>query len=83
VYEPAEALERRIDDLRADVRCTVTAGNGERARTPRAELRRIEKEWDAAIADLVLAGRSSARVSGRAAEEHQPYVIMVTALDTA
>ncbi|SHN47888.1 hypothetical protein [Cryptosporangium aurantiacum] len=47
--ETAEALERRIDDLRAAVRRAVTAGDRSRAQTLRAELRRAEREWDMAL----------------------------------
>lgn len=49
---PAEALERRIDDLRVAVRRAVTAGERDRARALRAELRGLEQQWDEAIADL-------------------------------
>lgn len=50
--EPAEALERRIDELRTAVRGAVTAGDRSHARTLRAELRRAEHEWETALAAL-------------------------------
>ncbi|EXG81425.1 hypothetical protein [Cryptosporangium arvum] len=49
---PAEALERRIDDLRAAVRRAVTAGERARARTLRTELHRTEREWESALEAL-------------------------------
>ncbi|GAA0249379.1 hypothetical protein [Cryptosporangium japonicum] len=49
---PAEALERRIDDLRAAVRRAVTAGDRARARTLRTELHRAEQEWESALEAL-------------------------------
>jgi hypothetical protein len=52
VTSPAEALERRIDELRAAVRKAVTAGERDRARELRKELRRLEDEWDEALDDL-------------------------------
>ncbi|MEV4411017.1 hypothetical protein [Catellatospora sp. NPDC049609] len=50
--EAAEALERRIDELRTAVRQAVSAGDTERARALRAELRRVENEWDLALDDI-------------------------------
>ncbi|MEU7822456.1 hypothetical protein [Catellatospora sp. NPDC049133] len=50
--EAAEALERRIDELRTAVRQAVSAGDAERARVLRAELRRAENEWDQALEDI-------------------------------
>ncbi|MEU4218190.1 hypothetical protein [Actinoplanes sp. NPDC026623] len=48
----AEALERRIDGLRAAVRKAVTAGERDRARELRAELRKAERQWEDALDDL-------------------------------
>ncbi|UWP81120.1 hypothetical protein [Dactylosporangium fulvum] len=47
-----EALERRIDRLRGELRRAATAGDRTHARTLRAELRRAEHAWDDALADL-------------------------------
>jgi len=52
VTSPAEALERRIDELRTAVRKAVTAGERDRARELRKELRRLEDDWDEALDDL-------------------------------
>jgi hypothetical protein len=52
VNESAEVLERRIDELRSAVREAVLAGDRTRANALRAELRRAEREWDDALADL-------------------------------
>jgi hypothetical protein len=52
VADSAEALERRIDDLRAAVRRAVTVGDREAARSLRSELREVERLWDDAIAAL-------------------------------
>jgi hypothetical protein len=49
---PPEALERRIDELRADVRRAVAAGDRARSRALRAELRAAEHAWDEAVAGL-------------------------------
>jgi hypothetical protein len=49
---PPEALERRIDELRADVRRAVAAGDRVRSRELRAELRAAEHAWDKAVAGL-------------------------------
>ncbi|MEV8516701.1 hypothetical protein [Dactylosporangium sp. NPDC051484] len=47
-----ELLERRIDRLRGDLRRAATTGDRAQARTLRAELRRVEHAWDAALAEL-------------------------------
>jgi hypothetical protein len=52
VASPVEDLERRIDELRSAVRQAVLAGDRARARSLRAELRRVEREWDDALGDL-------------------------------
>lgn len=44
-----DALERRIDELRARVRRAVRARDGALARSLRVELRRAERAWDDAI----------------------------------
>ncbi|GAA3451088.1 SNF7 family protein [Dactylosporangium matsuzakiense] len=50
--EQIELLERRIDRLRGELRRAATTGDKSQARTLRAELRRVEQAWDAALADL-------------------------------
>lgn len=57
-----DALEQRIDDLRAEVRRSVIAGDRAKANTLRAELRRVEAEWDATLS--ALAGPEAAEVEG-------------------
>jgi hypothetical protein len=52
VAESGEVLERRIVELRAAVRHLVSAGDRAGATALRAELRRAEREWDAALAVL-------------------------------
>ncbi|MGX7669646.1 hypothetical protein [Plantactinospora sp. DSM 117369] len=47
-----EALERRIDALRAEIRRSVVARDTARAKGLRAELRAAEQEWEAAITEL-------------------------------
>lgn len=46
---PVEALERRIDELRAEVRRAVLGGDRSRARELRANLRRAEDEWESML----------------------------------
>ncbi|MEU7869753.1 hypothetical protein [Dactylosporangium sp. NPDC049140] len=50
--EQIELLERRIDRLRGELRRAATTGDRTQARTLRAELRRVEQEWDKALAEL-------------------------------
>jgi hypothetical protein len=52
VIESMEALERRIEKLRAEVRRAAVSGDGARARVMRAELREAEHAWDEALASL-------------------------------
>ncbi|MDG4791596.1 hypothetical protein O7626_37845 [Micromonospora sp. WMMD1102] len=47
-----EALERRIDALRAEIRRSVVARDAARTRGLRAELRAAEQEWETAITEL-------------------------------
>ena len=47
-----EALERRIETLRAEVRRSAASGDRVRARAMRSELREAEHAWDEALADL-------------------------------
>jgi hypothetical protein len=47
-----EALEARIDELRAAVRKAVVARDSVQARVLRAELRRAERAWEEALAHL-------------------------------
>ena len=47
-----EALERRIESLRAEVRRAMTAGDRDRARGLRAELRECESRWEESLARL-------------------------------
>ena len=52
VTQEMEALERRIERLRALVRQAVAAGERDRAKGLRAELREAERQWDEALARL-------------------------------
>jgi hypothetical protein len=52
VTSSAEALERRIDELRAAIRKAVTAGERDRAKVLRADLRKAEQQWDEALEEL-------------------------------
>jgi hypothetical protein len=54
-----EALEARIDELRAAVRKAVVARDSVQARVLRAELRRAEREWEEALAQLESTQNSS------------------------
>src|SRR5258708_2260853 len=47
-----EALERRIEMLRAELRRAAASGDRVRARAMRSELRAAEHAWDEALADL-------------------------------
>ncbi|RCG26794.1 hypothetical protein DQ384_28280 [Sphaerisporangium album] len=49
--ERLDALEERINALRAEVRRAVRARDGALARSLRAELRGVERAWDQALAD--------------------------------
>ncbi len=50
--ETLEALERRLENLRAEVRRAVAGGNRDRAMGLRAELRDAERLWDESLARL-------------------------------
>src|SRR3954468_826964 len=50
--ERIELLERRIDRLRGELRRAATTGDRTYARTLRAELRRVEQDWDEALAQI-------------------------------
>lgn len=52
VTREMEALERRLERLRTEVRRAVTTGDRDRARGLRAELRDAEREWEGALARL-------------------------------
>jgi hypothetical protein len=52
VAQSIDDLEQRIDDLRAEVRRSVMAGDRAKANRLRAELRRVEAEWEAALAAI-------------------------------
>jgi len=52
VAESIEALERRIDELRAAVRRAALGGDRAHARGLRAELRRAEHDWELALDDI-------------------------------
>jgi len=52
VASSPEALEQRIDELRAAIRHAATAGDRARARELRAQLRAAESDWDSAVAAL-------------------------------
>ncbi len=47
-----KALERRLDELRSDIRRAAIAGDTVVARQRRAELRLVESEWEQALAAL-------------------------------
>jgi hypothetical protein len=47
-----EALERRIEQLRAEVRRAVTSGDRVRARALRGELREAQQAWEDGLAEL-------------------------------
>src|ERR1022692_3101596 len=47
-----EALERRIEQLRTEVRLAVLGGDRLRARGIRAELREAERQWEESLAEL-------------------------------
>ncbi|MBB5134326.1 hypothetical protein HNP84_004058 [Thermocatellispora tengchongensis] len=49
-----DALERRIDELRAEVRRAVRVRDAALARALRAELRRAERDWDATVSEEAL-----------------------------
>jgi hypothetical protein len=68
VTESMEALEHRIDELRAEVRRAVVARDQARARAMRAELRKAEQDWDAALARL----EDSQPAAGRATASRAP-----------
>jgi hypothetical protein len=80
--EAAEALERRIEELRTAVRQAVSAGDTERARALRLELRRAENEWDRALDDLaeqvekVNPARPSAPLLPLREQVHQALVLL-------
>jgi hypothetical protein len=50
--ERIELLERRIDRLRGELRRAATTGDRTHARALRAELRRVEQDWDDALAQI-------------------------------
>jgi len=52
VTQEMEALERRIERLRAEVRRAVGGGDRDRARGLRAELRECERQWDESLDQL-------------------------------
>lgn len=64
VAESMDILEKRIDDLRAEVRRSVMAGDRAKANRLRTELRRVEAEWDAALS--AIAGPESHHDDGAA-----------------
>jgi len=52
VTDSVEAIERRIEKLRAEVRRAAVSGDRVRTRTMRAELREAEHAWEEALANL-------------------------------
>jgi hypothetical protein len=52
VSDDVEALERRIEQLRTEVRLAVLGGDRLRAREIRVELREAEQRWDESLAEL-------------------------------
>ncbi|MGC5012380.1 hypothetical protein ACLQ2R_16570 [Streptosporangium sp. DT93] len=67
-----DALERRIADLRAEVRRAVKARENSLARTLRGDLRRAEQAWDAAVATETPAEAPSGTPSGTLSGTHAP-----------
>jgi len=59
VTEPLERLERRIEDLRTEVRRAAMAGDPGRARQLRVELRQAEREWEDALTAVTPASQQS------------------------
>jgi hypothetical protein len=49
MQEPLDALETRIAELRHAIRSALAAGEQDRVRELRAELRRTERSWDALV----------------------------------
>ena len=49
MQEPLDALENRIAELRRAIRSALAAGEQDRVRELRAELRRAERSWDALV----------------------------------
>jgi len=78
VTEPVQALERRISELRAGVRDTVMAGDAQRARGLRRELRQAEQDWEDALTRVQQAGRGDreqpAEPAGSAAGARVPLL---------
>ena len=75
--EPVQALERRISELRAGVRDTVMAGDAQRARGLRRELRQAEQDWEDALTQVQQAGRDRelpAEPAGSAAGARVPLL---------
>jgi hypothetical protein len=52
VTESMESLERRLGELRAEVRRAAASRDAARVRALRAELRNAERDWDDALARL-------------------------------
>ncbi|AVT30026.1 hypothetical protein C6361_11555 [Plantactinospora sp. BC1] len=50
--ESVDAIEHRIDALRAEIRRAVATRDTSRTRALRAELRAAERDWEQAVADL-------------------------------
>jgi len=68
VAESLEILERRIDELRAQVRRAVGTGDRDRSRALRAELKKAERAWGEAVEELdtrALTGELAQRASPR------------------
>ena len=49
MQEPLDALENRIAELRRAIRSALAAGEQDRVRELRAELRKTERSWDALV----------------------------------
>ena len=49
MQEPLDALESRIAELRSAIRGALAAGDDDRVRELRAELRKTERSWDALV----------------------------------
>lgn len=69
--EHVEVLEQRIERLRVAVRVAVVAGDRERTRTLRADLRRAEHDWEEALAQIEGSASDEGAEPGAGAESDE------------
>jgi hypothetical protein len=74
VPDSIEAVERRIDQLRGELRRAAGTGDRLRARALRAELRRAEHEWDDALAQIEEATDSAVRDDAASSDDARRVV---------